>query len=307
MLLKAEEKIDGTYFVCRYCGYNELYKPHAHPKVEKSRTYTTLEEIFDELKKLKPHLLKRDKERFTTGFEWEELDGAMNIIFNPDNKFGLDADKRLLIFWMCCILDRQAKVKKVWNNGVLQSVEYIQRTRKNYPKIRFDESENFRKTEKTLRNYDNSFIKWFASKIEKLKPYGEGSLYKFTYEVFNDLLAGSTTTIELQYGKPGLLGEWKRLWMFIMFLRRDKSYIKKLVEEAFSLLPNGKKLAKTWYNDKLFNPIESELPVDNRIKNSFKNIFKIKFTEKEIGRIAHKFGRQEKIPPSTLDVLYLEE
>ena len=267
-----------------------------------------MEELLDRLRELKPKLLKLDEKRFTTGHEWEELDKAMNIIFNPNNPYGLNADKRLLIFWMCCILDRQAEVERVWNEGVLQSVEYIQGERRKYPKIRLNENHHFKRTEETLKKYNNSFTKWFASKIEKLEPYGKGSLYKFTYEVFNELLQPRSISdaLELAKGKPGLLGEWKRLWMFIMFLRRDKSYVKKLVEDALTLLPKGERILEIWYNDDLFNPIESELPVDRRVINNFKRKFRVKATEKQIGKIAHIFGVQEGIPPSVLDVLYLE-
>ena len=263
-------------------------------------------EILSKLKRLKPLLLELDEKRFTSGYEWQGFNGAMDILFNPDNRYGLDADKRLLVFWICCVLDRQAPVEKVWNDGVDQSIDYLQHRRREYPQFRFDESRYLRKTEETLRRYDNSFIKWFASKIEELKPYGKGSLYRFTYKVLNELLgAYHYEAYKLRSGRVGLLGCWKRLWMFIMFLRRDKSYIEELVKEAFTSLPSGVKLLEIWYNDKLFSPMESELPVDRRVKNAFADIFGVQLSERRVAKIAHKFGEQEGVPPSILDVLYL--
>jgi len=265
-------------------------------------------EILSKLKRLKPNFLELDEKRFASGYTWKKFNGAMDILFNPENRYGLNADKRLLVFWMCCVLDRQVPVEKVWNEGVNQSIDYLQHKRREYPRLRFDESCYLRKTEETLREYDNSFIKWFASKIEELRPYGKGSLYRFTYKVLNELLgAYPDEAYKLQLGKVGLLGHWKRLWMFIMFLRRDRSYIQGVVKDAFTSLSGGVKLLEIWYDNKLFSPTESELPVDRRVKNTFADIFRVQLSERRIAEIAHRFSEQERVPPSILDVLYLLE
>jgi len=40
----------------------------------------------------------------------------------------------------------------------------------------------------------------------------------------------------LQQGHLGLLGSWKRMWMLLMFMRRDRSWVRCLVDRARGLV-----------------------------------------------------------------------
>ncbi|MCD6514645.1 MAG: hypothetical protein J7L07_06945 [Candidatus Odinarchaeota archaeon] len=269
------------------------------------------DEVLEELLRYKDEFIEKDKKRFETGDEWREFHGAMDILFNDRNSYGLDSDERLLAFWFCCILDRRVPVWKVWNNGVYEVAKFIKRGfTPPYPRVRLDESSYIGRTLGTLRKrkYGCSFSRWFIDKIRSLKPYGKGSLYRFVYGVFRELLGspGFYDDYRLKDGRAGLLGAWKRLWMFVMFLRRDKSFVKQLLGEAVSSFSGGEEVFQIWYDESCFSSLECELPVDARIVNAFEKRFNFRGNKRDVAKIAHWFGKKAGVSPSVLDVMFLE-
>ncbi|MHA1596007.1 MAG: hypothetical protein ACTSXX_14955, partial [Candidatus Baldrarchaeia archaeon] len=293
---------------------HDKYKFLLHVNGGASRSFMRddFEHILKELLRRKDELIERDKYRFETGYEWKNFKGAMNVIFNDGNSFGLNADKRLLIFWICCILDRQVPVEKVWNDGVYMTVKFINRGFKPpYPKLRCNEDIYIEKTVNTLSKseYGGSLARWFINTIRSLKPYGKGTLYRFCYRVFSELLDPSNyyDSYKLKNGEVGLLGRWKRLWMFVMFLKRDNSYIRRLLEAAVRPLPHGDEVLRIWYDENCFSSLECELPVDRRIKEAFEMKFNFRANERKIAELAHIFGEKAGVSPSVLDVMFLSQ
>ncbi len=109
-------------------------------------------EILSKLKRLKPYFLELNEKRFASGYTWKRFNGVLDVLFKPENQHGLNADKRLLAFLMCCVLDRQVPVEKVWSEGVNQSIDYIQHKRRECPQLRLNESCYLRKQRKPYLN-----------------------------------------------------------------------------------------------------------------------------------------------------------
>jgi hypothetical protein len=98
---------------------------------------------------------------------------------------------------------------------------------------------------------------------------------------------------------------YKRAWMFTMFLRRDQGIVRCLLERAISSEARGSQALRAWYDDSLFPPEESELPVDKRMLKLGAELFRMKSpTEETIMAEAHEWGQRHGLAPSTLDSLF---
>ena len=109
----------------------------------------------------------------------------------------------------------------------------------------------------------------------------------------------------LAMGYPELIGEWKRVWMFLMFLRRDKTIIKNLLTKAVGNKKGGISALDYWYDSEYFNENESELLVDVRVKDAWPQLWGFgKQSEKTVGFNANKIADKYHVPPSAFDIIF---
>lgn len=254
---------------------------------------------------------KIDNFRFTNSFEWFEPitnKYTQKLIFNNP-----DPDKGLLLFFVCCWLDMQMKYKIVWSNFLIKAADWIEDSEK-FERPRGNFLHTASNIDKTLivAKENESISNWFIKtvlKIIKENDKAKGNLYRFVGHVMTDLLEPSKNLnnkiSRLIYGYPDLIGEYKRVWMLLMFLRRDKKIIKDLLTKALIDKKNGAIALEYWYNSNFFRENESELPVDLRIKDAWPKLWGFsEQNEKTIGYNAHQIAEKYKIPSSIFDVIF---
>lgn len=109
----------------------------------------------------------------------------------------------------------------------------------------------------------------------------------------------------LKTGSCGLLGNWKRVWMFLMFIRRDQNIIKNLFSRALESVCNGKEALKYWYDNEYFPENECELPVDVRVQQAWVRMFnKPGASTKDVAYSAHNLACRYDISPSAFDAIF---
>lgn len=255
--------------------------------------------------------VKLDRFRFNTSYEWYEpytSKDTQGFIFKNPNP-----DKGLLLFFICCWLDMQSRYKIVWSNYLRKAVDWIEDPEKfERPRGKFRHTApNIDKTLSVAK--ENRYISsWFIRTILKIvKENGKtkGNLYRFVGYVMNDLLKPSKDLANninrLAMGYPELIGEWKRVWMFLMFLRRDKTIIKNLLTKAVGNKKGGTTALDYWYNSEYFSEKESEIPVDVRVKEAWPKLWGFEEqNEKTVGKNIHRIANIYKIPSSTFDVIF---
>ena len=249
--------------------------------------------------------------RFLNSYEWYEPETypfTRDLIFENKNPL-----KGLLLFTLCCWMDMQMNYKIVWStqlekaNCWVDNPKYCPIPRGSFPAT----TPNICKTLEVSQSY-GSIVSWFSEKILYIaKENGkcDGNLYRFLGFVMKELLEPSYTlrdTINnLKNGNCGLLGNWKRVWMFLMFIRRDQNIIKNLFSIALESVDNGKEALKYWYDNNYFSEKESELPVDVRVQSVWPKMFnESNLDTKEIGIRAHNLALKYNIPPSAFDAIF---
>lgn len=256
-------------------------------------------------------LVKLDSFRFGTSYEWYEpctSKDAHEFIFENPNP-----DKGLLLFFICCWLDMQSRYKIVWSNYLRKAVDWIEDPER-FERPRGEFRHTATNIDKTLSvaKKNNYISKWFINTILKIvKENGneKGNLYRFIGHVMIDLLEPSKSLDNKIYwltkGYSELIGEWKRVWMFLMFLRRDKTIIKNLLTKAVSNKKDGTTALEYWYDSEYFSENESEIPVDVRVKEAWPRLWGFREqNEKTVGNSIHKIANDYKIPPSTFDIIF---
>lgn len=255
--------------------------------------------------------VKLDKFRFETSYEWYEPKTyeyvRKYIIENPN------PDKGLLLFFLCCWLDMQMNYKIVWSTFLEEAAGWIEDpVESKRPRGSFiHTAPNIEKTLSVVVR-DKSISDWFIKTVNRIiKENGKrkGNLYGFVGHIMTELLTPSeslkTKIYWLTSGSVALIGNWKRVWMLLMFLRRDKNIVKKLLTRALEDKKHGKKAIDYWYDQYYFNENESELPVDKRIKDWWPRLWgKGELSEKSVGYKAHEIAKRYKIPPSTFDAIF---
>ena len=252
-----------------------------------------------------------DSCRFLNSYEWYEPETypyTKNLIFENKNPL-----KVLLLFSLCCWMDMQMNYKIVWSRLLEQADRWVDNPqdcpipRGSFPAT----TPNICKTlEVSVSN--KNIARWFSEKIlyvVKENGKSNGNLYRFLGFVMEELLEPSRTlrgTIyNLRHGNYGLLGNWKRAWMFIMFTRRDQNIIKNLFSSALESVDNGKEALKYWYDNNYFSEKESELPVDVRVQSAWsKMLNESNLDTKEIGIRAHNLALKYNIAPSAFDAVF---
>ncbi|MFH1918630.1 MAG: hypothetical protein ABIP48_01910 [Planctomycetota bacterium] len=300
-ITKSEDS--GDFMTSLESSVAEHIKDH-YEESESRRDTPSKDELFAKMDVLKPKIIELDRRRFVEGEEWRrgDLPELQRILF--DNADNLSAETRFLAFWLCCVIDRQVSYETVWTEGLHRILEYMLHNGP-IPQLRFDESRHILATMGSIDECGKSLSRWFINVIDSLAQTRQpGNLRRMTGRIARYLLG--LTYIEVSHldnGSPGLLGTWKRLWMFVMFVRRDQTRIRKLIEEVF--IESGRReLIDIWYDDEVFSQTESELPVDGRV-NGFFDGLGFSGDLEEIGRASHEWGGNNKLPPSVLDVVFV--
>jgi hypothetical protein len=261
-----------------------------------------------------------DRLRFRTSPEWSEApiteQVATSIFRNPNPSQGL------LLLFLCAWLDLQAPYTRVWNQMLRQTQRWLDTTawrdpareppRGHYPPTR----PHLLKTIAALSRpvYSRDPAKWFAKAIVEIaeaNPTGRGNIYRFAGAICRDLYEAKdrrfATLIEGGHLPDDYAGmHYKRLWMLIMFLRRDEGTIRCLISRALRSVPRGSEALQLWQDDRSFNSSECELPVDSRVKDAWKHLPFVSQTHSSVemvAREARRLARKASVSPSSFDAL----
>jgi hypothetical protein len=174
--------------------------------------------LFQKLDILRPKMIELDRRRFLHGEEWKrgDLPELQTIVFDNDRR--LNADTRFLIFWLCCVINRGVRYERLWDEGLHKIMQYLL-SNGPLPQVRMDESKHILATMDTIDGCDKSLNKWSVNTIDALVRFrGNGNLYRLAGRIATCLLGlNHSSVVHLDNGSPGLIGTWKRLWMFLMF------------------------------------------------------------------------------------------
>ena len=261
------------------------------------------EEVLRKLDALKPKIVELDRTRWK-GEEWQrnDLPDTKTILF--ENSESLSPDQRLTAVWYVCILNRGVRYETVWKDGLKKVVAYL-RGSSRMPQMRYDESLHFKATKRALGNRVDGFSRWLIKKTLQETSPAKGRLYRLVGAMADELLGlPGKKTEQLRRGEVDLLGSWKRLWMALMILRRDKSLFKELIEEAASVAPDGRRFLQLWYSD-AYPENECELPVDIRILGFFRELDVDSSSLVRMAEIAHQWGVRNELSPSCIDVAFV--
>jgi len=296
--------------MCRICEGNPFSLKTFNEFKSKARESAN---NFDSLTTFLSHAKAVDKLRFDSGNEWGEpkiSQSVTNLIFaNPG------ADEGLLLFTLGCWLDMQAKYTVVWNSYLKQAKKWLQGNEP-LPRAKFELTAKHLLLTKSSITKIGSLSLWFTLKINQIaKENGEakGNIYRLAGAMCHDLYSKPEA---VDYLRKGMLpkqfsgGDHKRFWMFLMFLRRDNSVVKCLFSRALSKIEGGNKAVQYWYNDKYFDPLECELPVDTWVLKNWNKMskklnhasFKTNYTAQVAAR-ARELALKANMSPSMLDAM----
>jgi hypothetical protein len=261
-----------------------------------------------------------DRLRFGSSAEWVEPPIERQVeasIFRNAN-----ADEGLLLFILSAWLDLQASYIYVWNELLVRTQTWLARSawpdpETVVPRGKFAATRpHMLKTITSLGrpDYGRSIAAWLTSSILAIARRNgprKGNLYRFVsricadlYEARDGLFTDSLKQGELPDDYVGT--HYKRLWMLVMFLRRDEVAVRCLLHRALGGSEEGKEALRYWENDLYFDPLESELPVDIRVKRGWESL---PFTASSysaveaVSREARMLARGAKVPPSSFDAI----
>jgi hypothetical protein len=261
-----------------------------------------------------------DRLRFQSSAEWMEPPIARQVeksIFrNPD------ADEGLLLFILSAWLDLQASYIYVWNELLVRTQTWLATSawpdpEADLPRGKFRPTRpHLLKTIATLGQpeYGRSIAAWFTSSILAIARRNgprKGNLYRFVSRICADLYDAKDGLFTDSLKEGGLPDNYvgthyKRLWMLVMFLRRDELAIRCLLRRALGGSEEGRDAIRYWENDLYFDPLESELPVDIRVRRGWESL---PFTASSysaveaVFREARMLARGAKLPPSSFDAI----
>ena len=262
-----------------------------------------------------------DELRFSSGAEWSErqllVQAPLSIFCNSD------PDRGLLLFVLTCWLDMQMPYATVWSRCLRETDEWLTSSAWTtpdigLPSVRFAKHTHTHliKTVQTLSaaEYGRSMSAWFGKSIlEIVRRHGrdDGNLYRFVGRICQDLYFASDRRFirGMQEGRlpPEYVGShYKRLWMLMMFLRRDCSVVRCLVTRALEASILGREALGYWTDDQYFNPAECELPVDGRVLENWNGLgFWERSVSKphEIALQARRLAREHSVSPASFDAI----
>lgn len=276
-------------------------------------------EIVDE-KSFLTNARKVDEVRFSEGPEWSDpavsKSVRKNIFCNPS------PDQGLLLFLLCCWLDLQMSYTRVWSQLLDQTRGWLDTTAWAAP-IDGTPRGNFRQSKphllKTIsalshRGYERSISNWFATTVTGIARENstrKGHIYRFAASICRDLYEAKSASFvtSMAAGSPpddSAGTHYKRLWMLIMFLRRDKSVIQCLIRRAMQSSPTSSEALALWYDDRVFDPNECELPIDSRVKEAWEQLPFVSETTRSremVARAARQIATKAYVSPSSFDAI----
>jgi hypothetical protein len=263
---------------------------------------------------------KADRLRFELSPEWSEAPIASSvkehIFLNPD------PDQGLLLFILAAWLDLQAPYTRVWNQMLAEARHWIGErawggSDAGLPRGSFGPTRpHLLKTVAAISQADNrrSLASWMAAAILGIvqrHSARRGNVFRLVGEICRDLYQASDQTfVRLMAGGqlPTDYGgtHYKRLWMLMMFLRKDTHVVRCLLRRALSSVEHGAEALEYWEDDLFFDPSECELPVDTRVKAAWEALPFVGAKDlaiEAIARDARVLARRASVAPASFDAL----
>lgn len=234
---------------------------------------------------------KLDELRFANNISWRIIGD------NIHRNLKLEASKRLFLFWLCSCIDQFYGYATIWTKGENAMLSLIQGSPKSFQDIdskvknqrndgngnrigdillasssfslvrddyaRIKNTFNFlSQIDSAGENIDERFVKVIGRLVSENQ--GENGILKTAYFLDGWLFSNSPVSKNPTISQLYKFREQprKRLWMFVMFLRRDPC-IRNLLREALLQTfgsEKGQTFFEKWSDDSKFNPKEIELP-----------------------------------------------
>jgi len=271
--------------------------------------------------------IKLDELRFNNTNHWG------NLGFNIQKNENLRPSTRIFLLWLCSIIDQFYPTEQVWTEGEkamlsllkirpksFEDVKKVMNIRdikgnvladipinnKSFKLVR-DDYLRIKNTFDFLSSYgsdeeiDVKFVKLLGEFICSFK--GKNGVLKIAYYLnaylWENIRIDTPSEVELENfrNKPR-----KRLWMFLMILRRDPSIhkiFKKALIEVYGE-DKGNELFSVWIDNERFDPKEIELPGDMWNSRVIEAITNTKNPKKWARERASIYG----ISPTVFDVTF---
>jgi hypothetical protein len=261
-----------------------------------------------------------DRLRFQGSPEWSEVPIAASvrdrIFLNPDPNEGL------LLFILAAWLDLQAPYTRVWTQMLDQAQNWLNGNAWHDPDCALPRGAfgptrpHLLKTVGTLAEpiHSRKISSWFASTITDIAEHHSirrGNLYRFVGAVCRDLYEAKDKVFPSLMHQGSLPTDYagrhyKRLWMLVMFLRKDVHVVQCLMRRALATAERGAEAIEYWEDESYFDPKECELPVDTRVKAAWESLPFLAAGDKSIeaiGREARTLARKASVAPASFDAL----
>lgn len=283
---------------------------------------------------------KLDELRFVGTTDWGLL--GQNIFKNSR----LASPTRLFLFWLCSIIDQFYRYVTIWTNGEKAMLELIEDSPQSFSDVE-EKMKNVRKDRKgnticdiftntgkfvlvrddyerikntfeflehrgdQQKDFGVLFVKTLVELLSKCP--GENGILKLAYFLDGWMFSGITISTNPSVAELRLLQEEprKRLWMFIMLLRRDPAVLnlfRSALIEAYDENV-GNNVFNTWNDENLFDPKGIELPGDMWNKRLFAALLSelpafLEKSPREARSLARVLASQYAISPSIFDVTF---
>jgi len=280
---------------------------------------------------------KLDELRFAGTVNWGIL--GKNIFRNMQ----LNASTRLFLFWLCSIIDQFYGYVTIWTNGekamlklidgnpksfseVKEKIRNLRRDRKgniagdifiNGRKFRLvrDDYKRIKNTFEFLTKYDKpetSFGVKFVYVLGELIVgfHGKNGILKMTYLLDGWMFSKTPISLDptLSQLQKFRKKPRKRLWMFVMFLRRDPAVLNLFRKALIEVYGNdtGNALFNIWNHENRFDPKEIELPGDMWNERLFKALLSElpTFLKQKPKQTARRLALTYNLSPSIFDVTF---
>jgi hypothetical protein len=224
-----------------------------------------------------------------------------------------DCSHALTLFILTCWYDAAEDYTTVWTTRLEHLAEWLSQSfpsRETLPSARFDDWKKASVWTTWQRCQSHQFAEWFITTVNGIaddNPGGTANLRRFARAMAVDLTAIGTST---KQGMDNLANRfvpvlYKRVWMAVMFLRRDQGIIRSLLQRDTLNIDRSSRALERWYDDRVFPPTESELPVDARMLRIGRRLFSLPAQNGQaIMQAAHDWGAKHRLAPSTIDSLF---
>ncbi len=275
--------------------------------------------------------IKLDELRFAGTIDWDGL--AKNIFHNPR----LTASDRVFLFWLCSMIDQFYQYTRIWTVGEAAMLKIIESRPRDLSDLRGiivdgkiiwigderfilvrDDLKRIENTFKFLFGYSEiegdpsiKFVHFLGELIDRLG--GAGGTLRFGYYVNKHLWQGEKyESIDVNLSerelKRFLKSSRKRLWMFIMFLRRDPSIMRIFRDALIEVYGQvgGNQLYNIWVDEEKFSTKELELPSDMWNQRLFDALLRevIEGKVNEAKKVARELAKEYNISPTVFDVTF---